>query len=322
MPCGGDAAVAVRFAGEGWPSSLERDTREDLRAGLRVRGIELCGAEADQRTESVATIVMHWRREPDALVSVEVQDTLTNKRVLRDLPLQPIAQDARALALAQAADELLRASWVELRLHDAPEPVRPLPEVVERAVELPPRAASATSSTKMLGARFASEIYGGGLKLFGADAYVAFWLAPRLGFSVALGVRSASKVRAQHGSIDASALTASAGLMLPLLPRESRLNLVVSTVGHVGELALTGRGDGKDVRSQSQMAIIASARIELGATLRLTDALQVELSFGPGVSLRAASAIESSRVATEEEVERVSSRGLELHGTLGVGGLL
>lgn len=313
--CGSEASVLVRFVGQGWPTGLARDTLADLRAGLRVRGIALCTGEEAVRVRPVATVLLHWNPFDSPQVSVEVQDEVTNKRVLRDLRLGPIAADARALALAQAADELLRASWIELRLHDAPEPAVPPPEVVEKTVELPSLEHGSAAQTRVLGARFASEIYGGGLKLFGADAYVAFWLADRLGISVAIGARAAQSLRAPHGQIDASALTASLGALFALWDRDDTFNMLLHLVGHVGELALTGRGDREGVRSQSQMAFIVSGRLEVCGVLRLTDALQIELAVGPGMSLRAATANDSHGAV-------VSSRGFELHGTLGLGGRL
>lgn len=316
MTCGSEASVFVRFEGQGWPGALARETLDDLRAGLRVRGIALCSVEDSFTTPPVATVLLHWNPFDAPLVSVEVQDELTSKRVLRDLRLANIAPDARALALAQAADELLRASWVELRLSDAPEPARAPPQVVQETVEqLPVIDAAGTQPTKVLGARFAGEIYGGGLRLMGADAYIAFWLAQHLGISVAIGARAAQRIEAPHGEIHASALTASAGMLVALWPRDARFNVLLNLVAHVGELALTGSGNLADVRSQSQMAFIASGRLDVCSVLRLTDGLQVELGLGPGVSLRAASANDTTRSIT-------STRGLELHATLGVGGRL
>jgi hypothetical protein len=315
VACGSEASVLVRFLGEGWPAELARDTRADLRAGLRVRGIGLCGAEDKPSTPPVATVVLHWNPFDAPLVSVEVQDELTNKRVLRDLRLATIAPDARALALAQAADELLRASWVELRLQDAPEPARPPPQVVQETVQLPVVHSDPQAQVTVLGARFAGELYGGGLRLLGADAFIAFWLADHIGLSIAIGARASARIQAPHGSIDASALTASAGLLAAVWPREARFNVLFNAVVHVGELALTGRGNMVSVRSQSQMAFIASGRLDFMTVLRLTEGLQIELGLGPGVSLRAASAFDTESSIT-------STRGLELHGTLGLGGRL
>ena len=47
-------------------------------------------------TLPVATVVLHWTPFDAPLVSVEVQDELTNKRVLRDLRLATIAPDVPA----------------------------------------------------------------------------------------------------------------------------------------------------------------------------------------------------------------------------------
>lgn len=316
MYCGSEASVFVRFEGQGWPAALANDTSDDLRAGLRVRGIALCTAADSFTIQPVATVVLHWNPFDAPLVSVEVQDELTSKRVLRDLRLATIAPDARALALAQAADELLRASWVELRLSDAPVPSRQPPSVVQETVEqLPVVDSSGPGLRKVLGARFAGEIYGGGLRLLGADAYIAFWLAQHLGISIAIGARAAQHIVAPHGEIDASALTASAGLMVALWEREARFNVLLNFVAHVGELALTGRGNLTDVRAQSQMAFIASGRLDICSVLRVSEGFQIELGLGPGVSLRAASANDTTRVIS-------STRGFELHGTLGVGGRL
>ena len=315
VACGSEASVLVRFVGEGWPAALARETQDDLRAGLRVRGIGLCGAQEQPEVKPIATVVLHWNPFDAPLVSVEVQDDVTNKRVLRDLRLASIAPDARALALAQAADELLRASWVELQLQDAPKPVRPAPQVVQQTVQLPVEQRGEALQTKVLGARFASEIYGGGLRLLGADAYIAFWLAEHLGVSVAIGARASAGIEAPNGTIDASALTASGGLMVALWPHDARFNVLINGLVHVGELALTGRGNMMSVRSQSQMAFIVSGRLDVTSVLRLTEGLQIELGLGPGASLRAATASDTLSSV-------VSTRGIELHGTLGLGGRL
>jgi hypothetical protein len=187
--------------------------------------------------------------------------------------------------------------------------------VVQETVQLPEVQSASAPLTKVLGARFAGEIYGGGLRLMGADAYIAFWLAEHLGISIAIGARASARIHAPHGSLDASALTASAGAMFAIWPRDARFNVLLNLVVHVGELALTGRGNMMSVRSQSQMAFIVSGRLDIRSVLRLTEGLQIELGLGPGASLRAASAYDTDTAI-------VSTRGLELHGTLGVGGRL
>ena len=311
--CSTDAGVALQFTGDAWPPDLEHDAGEDLQAGLRLRGIEVCsvswqakpGPPPAARIVLVLTVAEHMR------VSIDVQDAVTSKRVLRDVELARVARDARALALAQAAEELLRASWVELTMHDAPPPAVPPPPAIKRAVTPPP--AAPVERLQLLGARFASELYTGGIKLLGADAVVAFWVAQRLGFSVQLGLRTGLHANAGHGRIDVSALTASAAMIVPVWERTSRYNLLVGAGGHVAELTLSGRGP-SGVRAQSQATFIASARLTLSAVWSITDGLRLDLSVGPGLPLRRVIALDSER-------EVVGTRGLELHGALGIGGM-
>ena len=68
-------------------------------------------------------------------------------------------------------------------------------------------------------------------------------------------------------------------------------------------------------RLATGMAFIASGRLDVCSVLRVTDGFQIELGLGPGISLRAASANDTTQAIT-------STRGFELHGTLGVGGRL
>jgi len=306
--CRSDASVTVEFAGDPWPPELQRDASADLEAGLRLRGIELC---SPLTREPAARIVLQLTAAERMRVSIDVQDAITSKRVLRDIELARIARDARALALAQAADELLRASWVELTMHDAPEPAQPPPPAIKRAV-LPPPAAE-PERLQLLGARAAGELYTGGIKLLGADAVVAFWVAARLGISVQLGLRTGLQAQAEHGTIDVSALTASSSVIVPVWERTSRYNLLVGLGGHVAELTLTGRGP-SSVRAQSQSTFVASGRLTLSAVVSITRALRLDLSAGAGLPLRRAVALDTARAV-------VSTRGLELHGSLGLGGM-
>jgi hypothetical protein len=196
-------------------------------------------------------------------------------------------------------------------MRDAPAPAQPPPPAIARAVTPPPPAAP--ERLQLLGARFAGELYTGGVKLLGADAIVAFWVAERLGISVQLGLRAGARADAAHGQVGVSALTASAGVIVPVWQRRARYNLLVSAGGHVAQLTLTGRG-ASDVRAQSASAFIASARLTLSAVISLSRALRLDLSAGPGLPLRRAIALDDGHAV-------VSTRGLELHGSLGIGGM-
>lgn len=311
-PCGARRPwVALGFDGFGWPAGLAEDITADLQAGLRLRDIELCVPVSQPLSEPAARVIVHMMVVDRGLVSIDVQDAVTNKRVLRDLDLHRLARDAWGLSLAQAADELLRASWAELTLHGAPPPAQPPPEQIARAVMPPPPPPP--ERLQALGARFATEYYSGGVILMGADAVVSMWLAPILGASVALGIRAGLAAKAPNGSIESSALTAGAQLFVPVFARTSSYNLTVGLGGHVAELSMTGRGEGS-ASSRSLNAFIVTLRANVGAYVRLGEVVRLELDVGPGLPVRTAS-------GNQDTTRVVSTQGIELHGSLGLGGM-
>ena len=147
--CGGDkpwVAVSGQVA-----AGFAHAVRSDLRAGLAPSSIEVCEAGS---TEPLARVVL--RQVDGARYSLDVTDSVTKKRLGRDLSLEKLPADGRALALAVAAEELLRASWAELALrgvHSAQTAAPPeVQAVVEKSAPLPtpPRRYTA------LGARLVS----------------------------------------------------------------------------------------------------------------------------------------------------------------------
>jgi len=97
-------------------SALADEVRKDLAAELWPRGFGVCAAQMGSG-ELAAEIELG---QPDAAtVAIDVVDHTTGKRVGRDVTLARIPVSGRALAIAIAADELLRASWAELVLRRA-----------------------------------------------------------------------------------------------------------------------------------------------------------------------------------------------------------
>jgi hypothetical protein len=94
------------------PAELAREVQTDLSAELGRRGLLVCadGASASEPAAVVSLSV----RERDAII--ELDDRTTQKRVARDVRLDRVPPAGRALALAIAIDELLRASWAELTM--------------------------------------------------------------------------------------------------------------------------------------------------------------------------------------------------------------
>ncbi|HWO15007.1 MAG TPA: hypothetical protein VNN80_36140, partial [Polyangiaceae bacterium] len=94
----------------------------DLRAGLAPSRIDACVAEALERKAPLATVRIATLPGRDLAYSIDVSDSVTEKRIGRDIDLRHVPSDGRAFALAVAADELLRASWAELALAKQREP--------------------------------------------------------------------------------------------------------------------------------------------------------------------------------------------------------
>jgi hypothetical protein len=89
-------------------------------------------------------------RADTTVVTLSIDDLVTRKSVRRAVALDDIPPRARPRALALAMAELLRASWAELALVDAPEPSSPPPEPIRRAVLVRLRPAVLAAPTNSL----------------------------------------------------------------------------------------------------------------------------------------------------------------------------
>jgi hypothetical protein len=303
--------IAVAFAGEAWTLDLQRAVLAELRAGLRLRGIEACGLGTEGSEPPLGLLSLQAAVPERVAVSIELHDALTEKRVLRDIDVRKVTSDARALAIAAAADELLRASWAELALVDAPAPARTPPPEVKRAVQrsLVPQRVGARDHA--LGVRAAAEYASGGETLLGGDLYLGLWPDARFGFELGLGLREGQTRKAQHGSVDARVLSVSAELAFALLPRDQpfglalKLGLAVANVQMRGVAsagtALQAAGEGWDVH----------ARTGLTAGLALLPWLAARADLGIGAALRSVKAADAGRVVA-------STAGVQLLGGLGL----
>lgn len=119
--------------------ALMEEVRTDLAAELEQRGMAVCAED----TARAPAVVVDVHPANGALV-IELDDRVTAKRVARDLSLSKIPENGRALAVAIAIDELLRASWAELEL--APRPVEPSSE--PSSAELLPRTETRTVNAR------------------------------------------------------------------------------------------------------------------------------------------------------------------------------
>ncbi|HEX7479429.1 MAG TPA: hypothetical protein VF331_16620 [Polyangiales bacterium] len=311
-PCGraGRPWVALVFNGESWQPALRESITADLRAGLRLRGIEVCALGTEGSEPPLALVQLGSAPSERVSVSIDVHDSVTEKRVLRDLDLHAVTPDSRGLSVAQAAEELLRASWAELALEGAPKPAQPPPAEVTAAVTPPPDHAARATGSHDFGVRFAVAHHGSGQSLFGADVLFGLWPGRWVGCELALGVRQGLPVDAQHGSVQSSATAASLALRF-LLSRGGRHDAFVRLGAEIVDLQLRGRPNGSGVGSTAS-ALAAGAEAALVLRLALTGDVHVRAEVGLGLPLRGVSAADGG--------QRVSSTlGLALHGALGLG---
>ncbi len=110
---------------------LAHEIGVDLSVELQARGIGVCAA---QRSD-VPPLALVTLRQTESVLSIELDDHMTQKRVQRDLSLLKVPESGRALAAAIAVDELLRASWAELTMGSARQIAEPAP--APRASEEP-----------------------------------------------------------------------------------------------------------------------------------------------------------------------------------------
>jgi len=308
-PClfGSKPWVAVAFQGEAFTPQLERAVLLDLRAGLRLKGIEACVIGQAGQEPPLAVLELSAHSPEHLTVSIEVHDALTEKRVQRDVSLTGVAQDARSLTIAAAADELLRASWVELALSDAPKAKREPPKEVQAAVRETIEPARVGQRDLALGARLEAMHFSAGLTWLGGDVLATAWPFDRVGLELGVGARAGVPRRSERGELQTSALVGSLALRVALSERDAPLgvdalaSVAVASVRMSGDAqadAVSTAGSAIDVHALGSLLFRASAapwldlRLELGAgaplqSVQATDDGAAFASTG-GVALRAA----------------------------------
>jgi hypothetical protein len=303
--------VAVAFGGQAWSAERERAVLEDLRAGLRLKGIDACRLGATGSEPPLALLELAAAAEARVSVGIEVHDALTEKRVSRDLDLRRVAEDARSLAIAAAADELLRASWAELALSDAPEPARPPPPEVEQTMResIAPARFGASTRDHAIGARGAFEHHGAGLAQLGGEAYLGVWLAPRWGIELGAGLREGLRRDAANGSVHSRALTSAADATFALLPRGGALELAAKLGVAIASVRMRGEPRAGAVASEGA-GVDVHARGGLALAYALWPALALRVDLGAGLPLRSVEAEDDDRLAA-------STGGLQLLASFG-----
>jgi len=300
--CPVDAGPWLRLNSEAsLPPALAAGVADRLRAELHERAIALCTAnEGDGTRWPLAEIEL--RIDPDDVLALAVVDRATEKRLERSLSLRGIPSDARALAIALAADELLRASWLESLLErSGPRPETspaPPPPVVERvAVEsLSVRARAPRDVGGYVGFAVAAEHATGGLSLGGFDARLSYGATFRAG--IRAGYRIGAVVNADHGEIGSSALVG--GVVLEVAtPRASPWGATLFARGDAMRVAFSGQAtNGARASNGSDVGALAGAGVGGWRSLDPSRVWRLVVEISVAVPLRGVAALDNGRSVT------------------------
>src|SRR5450432_2744856 len=301
--------VNVKFVGRGWTKKLSDAVMAELKTYLAGNGIAAC-AEAPSAILPPVAVVEIVADDPNSvLISIQVRDKVTAKQVGRDTDLGALPADGRPLAVAAAADELLRVTWAELALRSSHLPAMEPPEAVLRAArETLPIAPSSTDRLE-LGARMSVAHFGGGQTQLGPDGFVRAAITPRVGTELAVGGRSGLSVKAPHGTIRSHALVGSLGVVAALF-RSTPLRFDVGA-GFRGTSVSFEADAVPGVQGGSSSAMTVSAYGVAGLSIRIVSSLHLNFGLGVGAPIRSAS-------ATDDGIVVSGVTGVELFGNAGL----
>jgi hypothetical protein len=306
----GQPFITVAFGGAAWTHELESAVLAELRAGLRLRGIEACTLGSESGEPPLALLELHAMAENRVAVGITLHDAITEKRVQRDVDVHEVSADARALAIAAAADELLRASWAELALSDAPAPARTPPPEVEHAVDSSLAPARTQRRDRVLGARAAIEHHTGGVTWLGGDGYAGLWPDDRIGVELAFGVREGLRRSARSGAVETHAVGGALHLVLALTPRKAALAVACKLGAALSSVRMRGVDEARMTIARAGAGWDAHVHAGVVGSLALSPAFALRAEVGAGLPLRSVAAVDVGRVV-------VSTRGLQLLSALG-----
>jgi hypothetical protein len=313
--CGDDQRPWIRLATDGFSPELRSVLLVQARASLAARGFDLCLSDEESTTTPLATIRV-TRAGEDVATSIAVDDGVTKKRVARDLDLRSIPPDGRAMTIALALDELLRASWAELMLADAPVKA-PVPEGVREAIAAPAPAPAppppAPRVTWDVGAAMGGEHFGAGLDELGADVFGAYFPFSRLGLQARLGLRSGFEADGPRGTVGSTALAFALGPRVPLLPLSSRAGVDVLGEAILTRVTFAATPTAPGVRGSEKTVGAGYAALGARGWLVLVPSIRSLRAFmqvSAGVPIHTA-------YATDGDVRITGLAGVLLNGELG-----
>jgi hypothetical protein len=265
-----------------------------VRAELARKEIDVCFSGKG----APIAVVDVLRASPSSVeVVVDVNDSVTHKRVSRALDLKAIPPDARNLAVAVGTDELLIASWVEVALPREGKEKPTAPPAVTRAVshELE------TEPAAEIGSAFVFEHFAGGQSFFGLDARFGFFVLRRLIVTLRGGLRHGLREETANGSVRSTAWLLGAGARVGLLsPRAETFGL--DAFARLDALTVTFAGEPLEgAVAESRTATTWVGVLGAALWMRPIRALRVGLEGSLGGAFRPVAATDSGNTVTAIE---------------------
>ena len=281
-------------------------------AELRARHIAVCTAPSEGAPAPLGVVAVRTSGEA-AFVEVDVRDDLTAKSLKREIALADVPSDVRALTVAVAADELLRASWAELAVRSSPPPKRQIPvevrDVVRDTMETPKREEMPRIA---FGAGAALDAFTAGSTLLGADVLADVWIIPRLRAVARFGLRSGLSSRGPDGDVATSAIVFELGAAVTVTPPQLRAGLDVALRAGVMRVSFVATpSSGATGRSLDDVAVLMDAG--LVGWLKLAPNLRALADLALAVPLRPVVATDGGSVIT-------GVSGVGVSATLGLWG--
>lgn len=278
---------------------------EQLGAELRGHHVVLCEeSEAPDASTSLAEITLDLSAR--AVLSLEVHDAVTEKRLERDLPLGSVPRDALALSIALAAEELLHASWIEAALsppaESAPQEIqlRQTPQVVrevnaEQVARMPDvRRISEGPSTQVALVAAADHATGGETGI-GGDVTLSW--GSRVAVRARVGFRHALDVESTHGSVSGSEQMAGLGVDYRFVPSDRPWGYSIGARADAVDVTFSGvENGGAPGKSGSQFTAIVGGAV--GGWVRIGGPWHVVAEATAGAPVRAVAATDVGSRAT------------------------
>jgi hypothetical protein len=285
-------------------TTVQQSLERQLAMELRAHGLGVCRATDSDR------VVAHVRLYPIAPdlgrvgIAIEIE-AARPQRSERTLDVRALPADARAAAIASAADELLRSALEEARSAALRAEPHPEPPPATGAAERSPREPGPMQNVPTerpaleLGVAGTASTFFGHRQAGGGDLLGRWWPAPRVALTGGMGGSWAQSKSSALGSVQANDVHGTLNAGYALVPAEDRLGLSAQAGLRLARVRFEVTPLGEAIaRPGNSWALVGSAGVEGWARL---GALCFSLGVAGIVALMPARATAGSASITSLE---------------------